>query len=158
MDELAQNVLSTLKKSSAPAETKLSVFNQLKSNIKHQRVPESAQGPTLECIRLAIASQTSSSLVSAGFSTLGHLIKRLNLQDQAHAVFTQRSGIVSALLDRLGDAKEPYRTASSQSLCDLWPIRPADVEKAIREGALASSNTRSREAGMHWVVKVRGTA
>ena len=103
MDELAQNVLATFKKASASAESKLTIFNNLKSNIKHQRVPESAQGPTLECVRLAITSQTSSSLVTAGFSTLTHLVKRLSLQEQAHAVFGPRSQIIPALPDRLGD-------------------------------------------------------
>ena len=155
MDELAQNLLNTLKKSSASIDTKLNLFNSLKSNIKHQRIPESAQATTVECIRLAITSQTSSTLVITGFSTLSHLIKRLTLQDQVIAVFSPRINILSCLVDRLGDPKEYCRAAALQCLCDLWPARPADVEKAVRDGAVLNTNVRAKESGMQWVVKVR---
>ena len=154
MDDLAQNLLATLKKPSAPIDTKLTLFNNLKSHIKHQRVPESSQPHTVECVRLALVSQTSSTLVTTGFSTLSHLIKRLTLQDQVHAIFSPRVNILGALLDRLGDAKESYRSAALQCLSDLWPARPGDVEKAVREGAILSNNVRAKDGGMQWVVKV----
>lgn len=154
MDEVASNLLATLKKPHASVESKLTLFNSLKSNIKHQRIPESAQGTSLDCVRLAIGSQTSSSLVSTGFSTLGHLIKRLTLQDQVNVIFSSRSQVVPTLLERLGDSRENYRVAASQSLTDLWLSRPDIIEKAVRDGAILSSNARAKEAGMEWVVKV----
>lgn len=154
MDELAQSVLAGLKKPSATLDSKLQLFNSLKTAIKHQRIPDSAQAPTLECVRLAITSQTSSALVTVGFSTLGHLTKRLLLQEQAHNVFNNRTQIIPALLDRLGDNKESYRSAAVQALCDLWPARSADVEKAIKENALLGSNVRARECAMTWVTRV----
>jgi len=156
MDELATNIINTFKRSSTPIEAKLSLFNQLKSHIKHQRVPESAQAPTLECVRLAITSQLSSALVASGFSALGHLIKRLTLQDQMAAVFSQRCNVIPALLERLGDAKESHRLAASQALCDLWPSKPAEIEKMVREGAIIEGHSRAKEAGMQWVTKVTG--
>ncbi|KAL9057094.1 MAG: hypothetical protein Q9162_002528 [Coniocarpon cinnabarinum] len=152
MDELAQNLLASLKKPSLPLDSKLTLFNSLKSNIKHQRVPESAQQPTIECVRIAIASQTSSTLVTTGFSTLSHLIKRLTLQDQVHAIFSPRINVLGALLDRLGDPKENHRSAASQCLVDLWPARPAEVEKTIRESAILGSNVRMKDIGMQWVM------
>lgn len=154
MDDLARDLLAALGKSNASTETKLSLFNNVKHNIKHHRMPESAQAATIECTRLAIISQTTSSLVITGFSTLGHLIKRLTVQDQAHAAFTPRTQILPALLDRLGDSKEPYRTAALQSLCELYPARPMDVEKAVKEGAIQSNNVRAKEAGIQWVTRV----
>jgi len=154
MDELATNIINTFKRSSTPTEAKLSLFNQLKSHIKHQRVPESAQAPTLECIRLAITSQFSSSLVASGFSALGHLIKRLTLQDQIAVVFSQRCHVIPAILERLGDVKESHRQAASQALCDLWPCKPVEIEKVVREGAIVEGHVRAKEAGMEWVTKV----
>lgn len=154
MDEVASNLLATLKKSSASIDSKLSLFNTLKSHIKHSRVPENAQIASLECIRLAIMSQTSSSLVTAGFSTLSHLIKRLALQDQMGVFFTSKSNILQPLLDKMGDAKESYRSAANQTLSDLWPARPEVVEKAVKEGALQNSNIRAKESGIVWITKV----
>lgn len=156
MDALSQDLLAALKKPSASIDTKLALFNSVKSHIKHQRMPESAQAATLECIRLAIASQTTSSLVITGFSTLGHLIKRLTVQDQAYTL-VHRTQLLSVLLERLGDSKEPYRAAALQSLCDLHPARPAEVEKAVKEGAIHGSNTRAKEGGIEWVTKVSST-
>lgn len=154
MEELATSLLATLKRSSAPVETKLSLLNSLKSSIKHQRIPETAQPASIECIRIAISTQTSSSLVTAGFATLGHLTKRLIIQDQTSALFSQRSNILPSLLERLGDAREAHRTAAVQALCDLWPVRQVDVEKLIKENAIASTHPRLKEAGMDWVTKV----
>lgn len=157
MDELANSVLATLKKSSASAEAKVTAINSLKSTIKHQRIPENAQAITLECLRLAITSQASSSLVAAGLSSLGHLVKRLTLQDQTAALFSQRVNLLHILLERLGDQKETQRAATTQLFCDLWPVKPIEVEKVIREGAIEGSNVRAKIAGMQWVTKVGST-
>src|ERR1700761_3283481 len=100
MDDQAQNLLATLKRSSVTTDTKLAAFNTLKSNIKHLRVPESAQPTIFECIRLAISFQTSPTLVSSGFSTLGHSIKRLSLQEQTNIIAAQARKLLPTLLDR----------------------------------------------------------
>lgn len=154
MEEQAQTLLATLRKSSVPIETKLASFNNLKSSIKHLRVPEAAHATIFECIKLAISSQTSPTLVSTGFSTLGHLIKRLSLQEQTAIISAQANKLLPILLDRLGDARESHRNAASQTLSELWPYCPADTEKTIRDGAIAGHNARAKEMGMLWVVKV----
>ena len=154
MDELAVNVLNTLKKPAVSSETKLAQLNSLKSSIKHQRIPDSAQPATVECVRLAIASQTSPSLVSAGFSSLTHLVKRLALQEQLGLLFAHRANLTAVLLERLGDAKEAHRAAASQAFCDIWPGKQVEVEKVMRDGALVSGNTRAKLAAMQWVAKV----
>lgn len=154
MEEQAQTLLAALRKSSVPIETKLTSFNNLKSSIKHLRVPEAAQAAIFECIKLAISSQTSPTLVSTGFATLGHLIKRLSLQEQTTVITAQAPKLLPTLLDRLGDSRESHRNAASQCLSDVWPACPADVEKTIREGAIAGNNVRAKEMGMLWVVKV----
>jgi CLIP-associating protein 1/2 len=156
MEEQAATLLATLRKPSAPVDAKLTLLTNLKSSIKHQRVPEAAQATAFECVKTAIASQTSSSLVSAGFATLGHLVKRLHLQEQTNVIAVQSAKFVPILLDRLGDARENHRNAASQALSDFWPFNHADMERLIREGALGGNNARAKEMAMSWVVKVRG--
>ncbi|KAF2668301.1 ARM repeat-containing protein [Microthyrium microscopicum] len=157
MDEQAQNLLATLKKSSVAIDTKLAAFNNLKSSIKHQRVPDSAQPVIFESIRLGISAQTSPTLVSTAFSTVAHLIKRLALQEQTSVIAAWSPKLLPILLDRLGDARESTRNAASQTLCDLWPYSKNDVERMIKEGALAGNNARSKEMAMMWVVKMHNS-
>ncbi|KAF2502982.1 protein STU1 [Lophium mytilinum] len=157
MEDQAATLLAALKKPSTAVDTKLALFNNLKSNIKHLRVPEAAQAPILECVKLAITASTSAALVSTGFSTLGHLIKRLVLQDQTAVITTQSGRILPLLLDKLGDPRESHRNASSQLLADLWPLCHADVENLMRDTAMKGSNPRAKEMSMEWVVKMNQT-
>jgi CLIP-associating protein 1/2 len=155
MEEQAQNLIATLKRTSVATDAKIAAFNSLKSNIKHLRVPEAAQPTVFECIKLAISSQASPTLVSTGFSTLGHLIKRLVLQEQTNVIAAQAKRLLPILLDRLGDARESHRNAASQCIADIWPYSHVEAEQTIREGALSGHNARTKEMGMLWVVSVR---
>ncbi|OCK86069.1 protein STU1 [Lepidopterella palustris CBS 459.81] len=154
MEEQAVTLLAALKKSSTAVDTKLVLFNNLKSNIKHLRVPEASQAPIFECIRLAIGASASTALASTGFSTLGHFIKRLVLQNQTTIITSQASRLLPLLLDRLGDVRESHRNASSQLLADLWPLCPSEVESLIRDTAMKGTNARAKEMSMLWVVKM----
>ncbi|KAK7705428.1 suppressor of tub2 mutation [Botryosphaeria dothidea] len=157
MEDQAESLLATLKKSSAPIDQKLTQFNSLKSSIKHLRVPQECTTTIFECVRLAIAAQTSSTLVSTGFSTLGHLVKRLHLQSQTQITAQQSNQLLPVLLDRLGDARENHRNAASQALSDIWPYNHAGVESIVREGALGGTNSRAKEVAMQWVVKMHAS-
>ncbi|KXT04607.1 hypothetical protein AC578_8629 [Pseudocercospora eumusae] len=155
MEQAAVNLLSTLKRPAAPSEAKINALNALKSDIKHYRVPESAQATVFECIKLAITQQASSTLTSTALSTLGHLLKRLKIQDSTgHAITTFAPRLFPALQDRLGDLRESVRTATAQALCDLYPFLTSDVEQMVREEAIGGSNARAKDAGMRWVVKM----
>jgi CLIP-associating protein 1/2 len=154
MEEQAQNLLATLKRSSVAVDAKITAFNNLKSSIKHQRVPEACQPTLFECIRQGIAAQTSPVLASTAFSTLGHLVKRLSLQDQSSTTAVHTPKLLPILQERLGDPRESLRNAASQALCDLWPSSKAEVERVVREGALGGNNARAKEVAMLWVVKV----
>src|SRR3954462_15899727 len=109
MDDQANHLLATLKKSSVAVDAKLTAFNNLKSNIKHLRVPDGSQATIFECIKLAIDSHSSSSPVSSGFSTLGHFIKLLTLQDQSPLISAHANRLLPVLLSRLGDNREKHR-------------------------------------------------
>jgi CLIP-associating protein 1/2 len=157
MEEQAQSLIVTLKKTSVAVDAKVAAFNNLKSSIKHQRVPESCQPAIFECIRLGIASQMAPTLTTSAFGTLGHLIKRLSLQEQGSVVAIQAPKMLPLLQERLADARESLRNAASQILCDLWPFAKGEVERVIREGAFSGSSARAKEMAMMWVVKMNRT-
>lgn len=155
MDQKAADLLGALKRPAARSDTKLELLNNLKSDIKHLRVPEGLQNTIFECLRLAIAQQASASLASSAFSTLGHLIKRLKIQDASgHAITQLAPKLFPAIHDRLGDLREPVRACASQALTELYPYLGEDVEHMIREEAIAGSNKHAKEAGMQWVLRM----
>ena len=158
MEDQAATLLAALKKPSTAVDTRLQLFTDLKSNIKHSRVSEAAQGPIFECIRIAISASTSAALVAQGFSTLSHFIKRLALQAETHILTANSHKLLPLLLDRLGDARESHRHAAAQLLGDLYPLCQAEVETLIRDNAMKGANPRAKETSMHWLVKVGDTA
>ncbi|KAI9695349.1 MAG: suppressor of tub2 mutation [Bogoriella megaspora] len=154
MEKDAANLLALLRKSSVPVDAKLKAFNDIKSDIKHSRVPEAAQAPIFECIKIAITQQASSNLVIIGFSTLQHLLRRLRYQNQNSTITRHGLKLTPVLLDRLGDPRESHRTAASQGFADLWQSNGEEVERTIRDVAIAGTNARAKETGMQWVSKM----
>jgi CLIP-associating protein 1/2 len=155
MEQEAQGLLMVLKRSTASIDQKITAFNSIKSNIKHLRVPDAAQPTIFECIRIAISSTQSPTLASTAFSTLGHLIKRLNLQQQNNVIVAQAKKLLPILLERLGDSRESHRNAAAASLGDFFPYVHDQVEAIIKDNALAGNSPRAKETAMMWVLKVR---
>ncbi|KAK4972910.1 suppressor of tub2 mutation [Elasticomyces elasticus] len=150
-----QTLLALLKKPAASSNEKLTALADIKSSIKHHNVPLHEAPIIFDCLRLAIAQQTSSSLTLAGVSTLGHLIKRLKHQEASGRTIEQLAPrLFPVLQERLGDLKEQIRAAASQALTDLYPYFVQDVEHIIREEAISGHHPRAKEAGMQWVVKM----
>jgi CLIP-associating protein 1/2 len=153
MLEQTNALLAALKKPSTNVEQRLQLFNGVKSNIKHNRVPEECQAPMFECIRIAISATTSAALVATGFSTLSHFLKRLQLQRETTVITTQSATLCALLLDKLGDARESHRSAALQLLADLHSLCPSEVE-ALMHGAMKGTNARAKDTSMSWVVKM----
>lgn len=155
MDQQAATLLATLRRTSAASESKLTLLNNLKSDIKHHRVPDNAQPIIFDCLKYAISQQSSSTLVTAALTTFSHLIKRLKIQDaDGAAIVNHAPKLYGALQERLGDLRESHRSGASQALADLWPFCGHDIEDLIRDDCIAGSSARAKEAGMQWVVKV----
>lgn len=93
-------------------------------------------------------------MVSTGFSTIGHLVKRLVLQNQTTILTSQTNRLLPILLDRLGDARESHRNAASQILADLWPFAHNEVEALIKDNAMKGTNARAKEVSMQWLVNM----
>ena len=103
MEEQVAALLAALKKPSTNVDTRLQLFTPVKSYIKHQRVPEACQADTFECIRIAMTAQTSAQLVTTGFSTLSHLIKRLVVQKETHILTVYAGMLCPVLLEHHGE-------------------------------------------------------
>ncbi|KNG46862.1 heat repeat-containing protein [Stemphylium lycopersici] len=156
MEKETSDLLKALQKPSTDVQSRLALFSTLKSSIKHNRVPESCQAPIFECIRIACTAATSAALVSTGFSTLSHFIKRLQLQKETQIITSQSPILLSILSDKLGDARESHRSAASQILADLHYLCPTEIDALIHD-AVKSSNPRAKETSMLWVVKMNKT-
>lgn len=155
MDQQAATLLSNLKRPAVNSDSKINALNSLKSDIKHYRVPESAQPTIFECLKLAITQQTSAHLAASAFSTLGHLIKRLSIQDASGNTIQQLvPRILPVLQERLGDLREPLRACASQAMTDIYPYLSSDVERIVREEALGGTHARQKETAMGWVVRM----
>lgn len=154
MEEQTAALLAALQKqASTNVDKRLDLFSTLKSSIKHQRVPESCQASILECIRIAISAQTSAQLVTTGFSTLSHLIKRLVLQKETHIISAHAAQLCPILLDHLGNVREAHRSAASVLLVELYNYCQFEIDAGIHN-AIGGSNPRAKETAMTWVVKM----
>lgn len=153
MEQKAAELLATLKNHNVSVDTKIAHLTSVKSDIKQKNVPEGAVPSIFESLRLSIASQHFS-VLAAGFSTLGHFLKRLFIQEQHDLVSHQARPIYPLLLERLGDHKERVRTQAAQAFTDLWPAANADVEHYVLDLALKGKNPRARETSMIWLSNV----
>jgi CLIP-associating protein 1/2 len=153
MEARATEALAALKSNNLSVEAKTAHLTKLKSDIKQKNVPDAAISTVFEAFRSAISSQHSS-LSGAGFSALGHLLKRLYLQEQHQAIASQGRHTYGLLLERLGDHKERIRTQAAQAFTDFWPASPAEVEHHVLEVALVGKNPRAKESSMSWLLNV----
>lgn len=150
MELLASNTLTALK-STAPIDTKLKHLTELKAEIKHRHCPEHAVAPLFDAIRISLATPH---LTDAGFSILGHLMKRLELQDQDSLLQAQGIRTYPCLLERLADQKDRIRQRALQAFTDFHSVSPPDVEQYVRDHALTNRHPKTKEAGMQWVISV----
>ncbi|KAF6220600.1 hypothetical protein HO133_003033 [Letharia lupina] len=151
MELLASNTLTALK-STAPIDTKLKHLTELKAEIKHRHCPEHAVAPLFDAIRISLATPH---LTDAGFSILGHLMKRLELQDQDSLLQAQGIRTYPCLLERLADQKDRIRQRALQAFTDFHSVSPPDVEQYVRDHALTNRHPKTKEAGMQWVISIR---
>ena len=124
---------------------------QLKADIKHRQVPERAINPIFAIIKLSIEDTY---LADNGLSVLGHLTKRLALQDQASQLVAQTRRIYSSIVQNLGNEKDRVCSRAAQVLGELREIAPSDVERAMRDFAFTSENPKAKINSMHWIADV----
>lgn len=149
--ERLPEILTTLKGNGASMDVKLKHLTNLKQDIKHRHCPDAAIPTLFDVVRISIATAY---LTDAGFSILGHLMKRLILQDQQTVLQVQGVKTYPYLLDRLADQKDRNRQRALQALSDFHAISDKDVESFVRDTVLTSKSPKVKEAGMQLISNV----
>ncbi|KAJ5127029.1 Protein stu1 [Penicillium atrosanguineum] len=150
MEAKAAELLAAFKNPNISIDSRVNHLTSIKSDIKQKNVPEGAIPILFEAIRLAITSQHYS-VSSAGFSTLGHYLKRLSIQDQQQHIANAARGFYPLLMERLGDHKERIRAQSASIFTELWPVAGEDVEYYVLQCAMVGKNPRAKEMSMLWL-------
>lgn len=153
MEAKSAELLAAFKNPNLSVDAKVAYLSSVKSDIKQKNVPEGAIRSIFETLRLAISSQHYS-VLGAGFSTLGHFLKRLIIQDQQQWIVNQAQNLYPTLLERLNDQKERIRAQAASIFTELWPFAGNEVEYYVLEVALVGKNHRSKEMSMLWLANV----
>ncbi|CAG8907867.1 unnamed protein product [Penicillium egyptiacum] len=153
MEAKAAELLAAFKNPNLSVDSKIAYLSSVKSDIKQKNVPEGAIRPIFETLRLAVGSQHYS-VLGAGFSTLGHLLKRLAIQEQQQWIVHQAQSLYPILLERLNDPKERIRAQAASIFTELWPFAGNEVEYHILEVALVGKNHRAKEMSMLWLANM----
>ncbi|CAG7947421.1 unnamed protein product [Penicillium nalgiovense] len=153
MEAKAAELLAAFKNPNLSVDSKIAYLSSVKSDIKQKNVPEGAIRPIFETLRLAVGSQHYS-VLGAGFSTLGHLLKRLAIQEQQQWIVHQAHSLYPILLERLNDPKERIRAQAASIFTELWPFAGNEVEYHVLEVALVGKNHRAKETSMLWLANM----
>lgn len=151
MEDTVNSILSSWQKQSV--EDRINAVTGLKSEIKHQNVPAALIPTVFELVDKCVSSSYSS-LTGTGFSLLSHLLKRLYLQKQLHAIADYGSKLFPIMVDRLGDAKARIREQSKQAFIDFWPAAAFEVERHVLSIGLSGKNPRTKESSLTWLSEV----
>lgn len=154
MEAKAAELLAAFKNPNLSVDAKVAHLTAIKSDIKQKNVPEGAIPTIFDTLRLALTSQHTS-VLGAGFSTLGHFLKRLSIQDQQQWIVSQARNFYPLLMERLGDHKERVRAQAASIFTELWSVAGNEVEYYVLEIALTGKNPRAKEMSMLWLSNVR---
>ncbi|KAI7784794.1 hypothetical protein LA080_009113 [Diaporthe eres] len=146
--EALQNVL----RSDASVDAKVAQVTAVKTGIKHHNVPDTCVAQLFEALRTASANQHGV-LANAGLTSLNHLLTRLSRQEPKY-IIRETKTTLPLLVDRMGDPKEKFRTLAVQSMATMYKVVPADVERHVRNSAMAGKNSRAKEASMQWLLQM----
>lgn len=153
MEAKAAELLAAFKNPNLSVDAKVAHLTAIKSDIKQKNVPEGAIPTIFETLRLALTSQHYS-VHGAGFSTLGHFLKRLSIQDQQQWIVSQARNFYPVLMERLGDHKERVRAQAASIFTELWSVASEEVEYYVLQSALTGRNPRAKEMSMLWLANV----
>ena len=149
-DKQIADLAAILAKNDASTDAKVHAVNAVKSGIKQHNVPETCVSQLFDALRTASASQHAV-LTHAGFSSLNHLLTRLSRQEPRFIV-KEAMRTMPTVIEKLGDPKEKLRTIAAQALTTMYGVASTEVERGVRNTAMAGKNSRAKEASMNWLV------
>lgn len=151
-EEGVAGLLATLRKD-VSVDAKVQQITAVKSAIKHYSVPDACVAPLFEALRFASSSQHSA-LVSAGFTTLNHLLTRMSLQEPKY-LSREAKQTLPLIVDKMGDQKDKFKQLAIQAMATMYNQVPVDAERFVRNTAMVGKNPRAKESGMQWLLQVR---
>ncbi|KKY38464.1 putative heat repeat containing protein [Diaporthe ampelina] len=146
--EALQNIL----RSDASVDAKVAQVTAVKTGIKHHNVPDTCVAQLFEALRTASSNQHGV-LANAGLTSLNHLLTRLSRQEPKY-IIRETKTTLPLLVDRMGDQKEKFRSLAVQSIATMYKVVPADVERHVRNFAMAGKNSKAKEASMQWLLQM----
>ncbi|GAP82899.1 putative protein STU1 [Rosellinia necatrix] len=150
-DDQVQGLLAILKKDTT-VDAKVQYVTAIKSGIKQHNVPDSCVASVFEGLRQASASQHAA-LVNAGFTALNHLLTRLSRQEPKY-LHREAKQTLPLIVEKMGDQKDKFRALALQAMTTMYAHVPADVERFVRNTAMAGKNPRAKESSMQWVLQM----
>ena len=154
METHVASLLDLMRSNSVTPSIIQNALGQLKADIKHKHVPQSAVTSIFDIIRLALVDND---YLDLGFSTLGHLTKRLLQQRQIPLLESHARRTTPLLFEILDHEKERLRGRAVQMLADFSAISVGvyyNVESMLRDDGLRSSSARIVVAVCEWIIKV----
>lgn len=148
-DKQVADLLAILR-SDAALDHKVAAVTAAKSAIKQHNVPDSCVPHIFEALRNASVSQHAS-LLSAGFTALGHLVTRLSRQEPKHLA-KEAVRTLPVVVEKLGDQKDKYRSLASSILITFYSVNPSEVERMVKTSAMGGKNPRAKETALHWIL------
>lgn len=149
-DEQVVDLVAIIRSDSS-LDAKVNAVNTVKSGIKQHNVPETSIAQLFEGLRSASSSQHAA-LVNVGFTSLNHLLTRLTRQEPK-LLIKEAARTLPLVVDKLGDQKDKLRSTALQALNTFYSVAPADVERTVRNQALAGKSPRAKEMGMQWLLQ-----
>lgn len=146
--EALQKVL----RSDASVDAKVAQVTAVKTGIKHHNVPDTCVAELFEALRSASSSQHGL-LVNAGLTSLNHLLTRISRQDPKY-ITREAKATLPLLAEKMGDQKEKFRALAVQSMGTMYKVVPADVERHVRNLAMAAKNPKAKEASLQWLLQM----
>ena len=105
-----------------------------------------------EACRIAV-NAPNLGLAAQALSCLGHLTKRVSIQDPAR-LRSNAHHTVPLLVEKLGDQKERNKTVAFTAIMETYKHAPMDVERAMRELGFPNKNARVRQESIKWLCQV----
>ncbi|KAI8960692.1 ARM repeat-containing protein [Daldinia sp. FL1419] len=142
--------LITILRKDVSIDTKVQHITAIKSAIKHYSVPDVCVAPLFEALRLA-SSSIHSVLVTAGFTTLNHLLTRMSLQEPKYLT-KEAKHTLPLIVEKMGDQKDKIRGLAIQAMATMYNNVPVEAERFVRNIAMVGKNQRAKEASLQWLV------
>ncbi|CAH2351887.1 protein Stu1p [[Candida] railenensis] len=147
-------LFSVVTSSKNPAEI-LDAVNEFKAFVKKEFVDINQVPKYMEALCISVDYPGSVDVQVSSFAVIAHLVKRVSMQDHSGKVLNSQSFLVlPVILKRLGDPKASARSQAKRALEAYWFSAPQDVEMALIEIALGSTNLIVVQESINWITHI----